>query len=417
MWNISSLIARPILVLLAFAARFGSARLVAPSGEPQVHADGADADRVLVIGDGYSISDGVLSHDLGLAGNLARRLSALSGRGVDIDIISTETLDAAQCIAALRGTDLVRYDAVVLSIGSTEARELVTVKAWRNDFAALLDYLRRQSTLTEIFVLAIAETRIRRAPAQLIGSTIVRHARTLNRATAITCDSRSRVTLIGNKDVTTGSAAGPATRSALEEYEAWSAVIAPIMQRVLAANEAHTRGTAIPDETARQKSLDALLILEGPDVRVDRITNSTRSLFGSAGAAVTFIDHERQWVKSAVGMDPLDTARIGEFCDMTIRHATLMVVEDTTVDPRFRHHPSVTGFQHVRFYAGYPIESPNGDRIGALCIVDTRARTLNRAEASLLRDLTLQVQNELWSSTPGSMSFLNPAARLQKSDD
>ena len=417
MWNVSSLIARPILVLLAFAARFDSARLVAPSGEPQVHADGADADRVLLIGDGFSISDGVLSHDLGLAGNLARRLSALSGRGADIDIISTEALDAAQCIAALRGIDLARYDAVVLSIGSTEARYLISVNAWRNDIAVLLDYLHRQSTFTEIFVLAIAETRIRRAPARLIGSTIVRHARTLNRASAITCDSRARVTLIGNEDPTADSAAGPATRSALEEYEAWSAVIAPIMQRVLATEEEHARLTAVPDEKARQKSLDALLLLEGPDARVDRITNSTRSLFDAAGAAVTFIDRERQWVKSSVGMNPLDTERIGEFCDMTIRHATLMVVEDATVDPRFRHHPSVTGLQHVRFYAGYPIESPNGDRIGALCIVDTRARTFSRSEASLLRDLTLQVQNELWSSTPGSMSFIDPAARLQKSED
>jgi GAF domain-containing protein len=46
----------------------------------------------------------------------------------------------------------------------------------------------------------------------------------------------------------------------------------------------------------------------------------------------------------------------------------------------------------VRFYAGYPIEAPNGMRIGALCLTDPTPRSFNRADEALLRELALRVQ-------------------------
>jgi GAF domain-containing protein len=56
----------------------------------------------------------------------------------------------------------------------------------------------------------------------------------------------------------------------------------------------------------------------------------------------------------------------------------------------------MVGTQQVRFYAGYPIEAPNGQRVGALCIVDTKPRRFSRKEAELLRELALRVQTLLW---------------------
>ncbi|MDP3208511.1 MAG: hypothetical protein Q8M65_05130, partial [Rhodoglobus sp.] len=50
----------------------------------------------------------------------------------------------------------------------------------------------------------------------------------------------------------------------------------------------------------------------------------------------------------------------------------------------------------VRFYVGYPIEAPNGQRIGTLCVVDSRPRRFTPAEHSLLRELAGQVQTVLW---------------------
>ena len=42
------------------------------------------------------------------------------------------------------------------------------------------------------------------------------------------------------------------------------------------------------------------------------------------------------------------------------------IVPDARSDDRFRLNPVVVGGPKIRFYAGFPIESPSGERIGAL---------------------------------------------------
>lgn len=66
-------------------------------------------------------------------------------------------------------------------------------------------------------------------------------------------------------------------------------------------------------------------------------------------------------------------------------------------DPRIAETTWASG-EEFRFYAGYPIESPDGQRIGALCIVDTKPRHFGPQDATLLRELTLRVQALLWES-------------------
>ncbi|MGR4863914.1 PAS domain S-box protein [Caulobacter sp. LARHSG274] len=52
----------------------------------------------------------------------------------------------------------------------------------------------------------------------------------------------------------------------------------------------------------------------------------------------------------------------------------LMVVEDATTDPRFAEDPLVTGPAHIRFYAGVVLAARGGEKLGTLCIIDTKPR-------------------------------------------
>ena len=74
-----------------------------------------------------------------------------------------------------------------------------------------------------------------------------------------------------------------------------------------------------------------------------------------------------------------------------------MVVPDAFADERFRDNPFVHGEPHFRFYAGFPVESPSGERIGALCVFDLEPRPASDVDLVLLRELAIMVQSELWS--------------------
>jgi GAF domain-containing protein len=183
-------------------------------------------------------------------------------------------------------------------------------------------------------------------------------------------------------------------------YERWADAIAPAIALRLDPRLHARRPAERVDERARQSALDALGVVDsGIDERVDRIARMARDLLGASGASVTFLDHDRQWIKSAVSMSPNDMARADSFCNTTISRSRLFVVEDAARDEVFSGHPWVVGQDHVRFYAGYPLEAPEGARVGALCVVDTKPRQFSRTEAALLRELALRVQALLWSGS------------------
>lgn len=73
-----------------------------------------------------------------------------------------------------------------------------------------------------------------------------------------------------------------------------------------------------------------------------------------------------------------------------------MVVEDALADTRFSDNPLVTDADNpVRFYAGYPLRTPSGAKVGTLCIIDNHARQFNAEDLHALRDLAAMAEAEL----------------------
>jgi DNA-binding NarL/FixJ family response regulator len=91
---------------------------------------------------------------------------------------------------------------------------------------------------------------------------------------------------------------------------------------------------------------------------------------------MTFIDRDTQWIKSAYGYDAASGPRSDAFCNYTIAGGKLFVVANAETDARFATNPMVTGEPHFRTYAGQPIVSAEGVRLGALCILDTKVRAV-----------------------------------------
>lgn len=149
-------------------------------------------------------------------------------------------------------------------------------------------------------------------------------------------------------------------------------------------------------EQQRQQALDAMKILDTPpDERVDRITRLAQELFDVPMVSVTLLDRDRQWRKSQIGLGGQEAPRDDAFCDVTIRQSGTLVVEDAAQDPRFSQNPFVIGDPNLRFYAGHPLQAPNGEQVGTLCVLDTRPRSMDAKRRELLKDLALWVQVEL----------------------
>lgn len=371
-------------------SRFGD--LPIPHDTPVVHAVGPDADRLFLIGSGTVRGLGVTANDLGLGGQLARRLSPLTGRGVDLELAGATTLTVHQAAELIGGYDTSRFDATIVVMGIRDAVRQTNPADWRRDMRRLLAGLSR---MPKVFVVAIPDFTRYTDLRPYVKRIIVRHSNRLNE------ESRRIVADLPGVEFVPVHAADPGhfvRPGSIEVYEIFADALAPTIARGLDPAVHALRPADAQTEQARQDALDALGVIgTRDDPRVDRLTRMARDLLGASGASVTFLDHDRQWVKSAVSVSTDDMPRVDAFCNTTIGRPQVFVVEDATKDPRFDSHPWVVGDEHVRFYAGYPLEAPEGVRVGALCVVDTKPRRFSRAEASLLRDLALQVQAVLWA--------------------
>lgn len=151
------------------------------------------------------------------------------------------------------------------------------------------------------------------------------------------------------------------------------------------------------NEKCRLASLHSLRILDTePEERFDRVTRLAKKLFNVPIALVSLIDKDRQWFKSSIGLNVKETPRNISFCGHTIQEDKTLIVEDTLQDKRFFDNPLVVNQPKIRFYAGHPITSPSGEKIGTLCIIDTKTRTLNHDDIISLADLATLVSDEFF---------------------
>ena len=149
-------------------------------------------------------------------------------------------------------------------------------------------------------------------------------------------------------------------------------------------------------EAKRLHALQDLQILDsGPDPGLDRIVEIVRRVFEVPIAAVSLVDADRQWFKAQSGMAFIETARSVAFCDRTIQSDDVFHVEDAAQDERFVHGVFVAGPPFVRFYAGAPLVVAPGLRLGALCIMADRPRSLSPREAELLQLFAAEACDQL----------------------
>ena len=143
----------------------------------------------------------------------------------------------------------------------------------------------------------------------------------------------------------------------------------------------------------RNKALLDLELLDTPsEVEFDDLVDLASEICATPISLISLVDLERQWFKASVGMTVCETPISSSFCAHAIEQEGLFLVEDATVDERFKLNPLVLGEPNIRFYAGMPLYSGEGVAIGTLCVIDTVPRSLSPNQIKALTILSHQVQ-------------------------
>ena len=150
------------------------------------------------------------------------------------------------------------------------------------------------------------------------------------------------------------------------------------------------------NEKERVAALEHYQILDTlPEGQFDEITQVAAHICGCPIATISIIADQRQWYKSKIGLDLVETPREVAFCAHTILDDKPLIVEDTRLDPRFFDNPVVSGGPGVRFYAGVPLTNADGLALGTLCVVDLKPRRLTDEQKIALEALGRHVITHL----------------------
>lgn len=154
----------------------------------------------------------------------------------------------------------------------------------------------------------------------------------------------------------------------------------------------------IPDnDIERVCAVRGLHLLDtAPEERFDRLTQEAIKRFKVPISTITLVDKDREWFKSAQGINTKQGPRDVSFCGHALMSEIMLVIPDTLADPRFFDNPMVQGEPFIRFYAGKSLyDREHNLPVGVFCIKDHKPRQMSVTDMADFLELAERAEKEV----------------------
>lgn len=360
---------------------------VTRSGDPR-------ADRVLLLGNGFSAGWGVDSHRDGLTGRLAQAISDRTGRGCELDVVGAESMNVRSALAWVGDRDLAAMDAFVVSIGLNDALRRTPVEDWERG-------------LRDLLTAVVARLRPE-APALVVGIPPVRTLRPFDGPVArIAHAHRDRLNLatrriaaehgVGYLDVAEFSAPPNVRLTPPTVYSQLGATIATeVAPRLLDARPRPEAREPQPDPLWQWSGTEEIVALAatGGSPVLRRLAETAQKVFKVEIAVVSLVNGDRLYYGNNTDVMPDSVPLDLSFCQYTVAAGAPVIIPDVRADPRFDGNPLID-LSYMNFYAGYPLHASDGTVIGSFCLQGSRARPGEAVSLEALRGMAAQAEAEL----------------------
>jgi len=352
------------------------------------------ADRVLLLGNGFTAGWGVDSHRAGLTGRLAEAIGDRTGRGCDLDVIGAESMNMRSALAWVGDRDVDAVDAFVVSLGLNDALRRTPLDDWERGLRDLLSaVVARLRPDVPSLVVGIPPVGALPAFDGLASRVAHTHRDRLNAATR-------RIVAEYGVDYLDVPEFAPDRRGRLTPPAVYAQLGATIATQ-LAPRLIATR----PQAEVRAPQADPIwhwsgaeevvaLAAKGGSPVLRRLAETAQKVFKVELAVVSLVNGDRLYYGNNTDVMPESVPLDLSFCQYTVADGAPVVIPDVRADARFTDNP-LTELSYINFYAGYPLHASDGTVIGSFCLQGSRSRPGEAVSIEALRGMALQAEAEL----------------------
>lgn len=125
--------------------------------------------------------------------------------------------------------------------------------------------------------------------------------------------------------------------------------------------------------------------------KLDDLTRLAAHVAGTPISLINLLDTTTQWTVSNFGLDAHQSPRENTVCQYVILDDDAFEVQNMNKDERFKDKEYVTDDPHIQYYYGVPLKTPDGHRIGAMCVMDTDEHELSPEKEAFLKIIANEV--------------------------